>query len=206
MRTIDRTGMRYGKLVVIRKHGYKRSQITWECKCDCGEIAIVVGANLGRNTNSCGCMSSRLTAKEDSTTHGMSTTRIYRIWNGMVNRCTNHNNKSYKNYGGRGIEVCLKWLKFEGFYEDMGQSYSEGLSIERKNNDLGYNVENCMWITMNQQAVNKRNTIRVMYNGEFTSLRNYCKIQNVPYQRTIDRINSGMTIDEAINKPKRGDK
>jgi len=206
MSFIDRTGMRYGKLVVIERHGYKRNQITWECICDCGKTAIIVGANLGRDTNSCGCMSSRATAKEDSTTHGMSTTKIYTIWNGMINRCTNHNVKCYKNYGGRGIKVCSKWIKFEGFYEDMGQLYSEGLSIERKDNDSGYNLNNCIWATIAQQAVNKRNTRKVMYNGEYTSLRHYCKMLNKSYSRTIDRIKTGMSVEEAINKPKRGDK
>jgi len=89
------------------------------------------------------------------TTHGLSMTKIYHVWEAMKGRCSNPKNQVYRYYGARGVTVCGEWVKFEAFYEDMGPSYKEGLSIDRVDNDKGYSKDNCRWATRSQQQHNK---------------------------------------------------
>ncbi len=86
--------------------------------------------------------------------HGMKGTPVYRVWSNMLNRCYNPNHKLYNHYGGRGIEVCERWHKFENFYFDMGEP--SGLTLERINNYKGYFPNNCKWATPKEQARNRR--------------------------------------------------
>lgn len=150
----DITGQRFGRLTVISIH--KRcdkslhAQTYWLCKCDCGAHKIVGKRNLGRNTNSCGCL-----WWDTFVTHGQTKTPEYRAWESMHQRCRNPQNKAYKNYGGRGISVCNRWLKFENFIADMG-SRPKGYSIERIDNDGNYEPSNCKWIPLRDQAKNQR--------------------------------------------------
>lgn len=91
-------------------------------------------------------------------THGMRRTKIYKIWDSMLCRCKYPSQDNYKLYGGRGIKVCSRWLKFIDFYEDMGDTYKEGLSLDRIDNEKGYFKENCRWVTAKEQARNTRRT------------------------------------------------
>jgi hypothetical protein len=76
----------------------------------------------------------------------------------MIQRCLNPKNTAYKNYGGRGIDVCEEWLIFENFLSDMGNR-PEGYTLERENNESGYNPQNCVWATREQQANNRRGNL-----------------------------------------------
>ena len=107
---IDLTGQRFGKLTVIKKYGIaKNRQSLWKCQCDCGNIKIIMYNNLTtKQTKSCGCL---LRENGCPPKHGLSQTRLYRIYKGMINRCYRRQAKDYKNYGQRGIKICDEWLE-----------------------------------------------------------------------------------------------
>lgn len=149
---LDLKGKRFGRLVVLEGAGLNKHQKTlWKCRCDCGNIDTFVGGSLqSGNTKSCGCLK-----LEAITTHGMYGTPTRAAWMSMLSRCINPNNKSYKNYGGRGISVCSAWSKFATFFADMGKKPT-GLTLERIQNDLGYSKENCCWASYTIQARNRR--------------------------------------------------
>jgi hypothetical protein len=88
--------------------------------------------------------------------HGLSKVPGYDNWWRMIHRCTNSNWKHYKDYGGRGIKVCDRWMKFDNFYIDMGPRPSDGHSLDRINNDGNYEPGNCRWATQSVQSANKR--------------------------------------------------
>ena len=146
-------GDRYGRLVIteayVEKKGSKWLHLT---QCDCGNKKLVRGASLTKgSTTSCGCYQI-----EVSTSHGMCGSPEYIAWCAMMTRVSNKNQPGYKNYGGRGIDVCDEWNDFENFYRDMGKKPSKDHSIDRINNDLGYYPDNCRWADRVQQANNKR--------------------------------------------------
>ena len=97
----------------------------------------------------------------------MSRTSEWRTWNSIQRRCYDKNEKSYKNYGGRGISVCARWLEcFENFYADMGPKPTPKHSIDRINNNGNYEPSNCRWATAMEQGENRRDCIAVVYNGK----------------------------------------
>lgn len=149
---IIKAGDKYGRLTAIRfSHKGKNNRPYWLFQCDCGNTKVI-STNLVKNnkTKSCGCLN------DGHPTHRMKGTRIYRSWQMMKNRCLNKNSEDWKDYGGRGIKVCKRWMKFENFYVDMGER-PEDTSIDRIKVDGNYNKNNCRWATPKEQANNKRN-------------------------------------------------
>lgn len=155
---------KFGRLLVLEKSGVVKRRVTWLCLCDCGNktkastTALVTGVK-----KSCGCLAIEKLV-ERSMKHGLCKERIYKIWCGMVDRCTKPKNKSYKEYGGRGIDVCDEWLDVEKFLKDMGHP-PKGLSIDRIDNDDGYYKENCRWATPKQQSRNRRSSKKWFIGG-----------------------------------------
>lgn len=98
--------------------------------------------------------------------HKMCDTTLYSRWRGMRARCNNKNNEHYNNYGGRGISVCKEWDDFMLFQDwALANGYNDTLTLDRKNNNLGYNPDNCRWVTQVEQNNNQSKTIHVTYNG-----------------------------------------
>lgn len=125
-------------------------------QCDCGSARLVkLTKLLSGSTISCGCAKvDRFTAH--ATKHGGRYMPEYQVWLAMHQRCSNLKNRSYHNYGERGIKVCKRWAKFENFIADMGVRPFEGATLERTNNDKGYSPSNCVWATRKEQSQNSR--------------------------------------------------
>jgi len=152
MKKINLINLKFGRLTVLKQGETVGMHIYWYCECDCGNHKSVASRHLrsGR-TMSCGCLQ-----EEAIRTHGMTDTPEYSVWSGMHQRCTNHNNLQYKDYGGRGISVCKEWDSFLTFFKDMSYRPSINHTLERINNDLGYYADNCKWATRLEQAQNRR--------------------------------------------------
>jgi hypothetical protein len=173
---IDLTGKKIGRLTVKGlSHKNIRGEWYWNCVCVCGKKIKVWGGNLGREraTQSCGCLQHERTM-EANTKHGATLNGIkkpeYTIWTAMKARCYCKTVKGYKNYGGRGIRVCGRWLNsFDNFLADMG-SRPKGMWIERDNNDGDYTPENCRWATREEQQNNRRDSVRIKYGGDTKTL------------------------------------
>lgn len=130
----------------------KNSEQFWLFRCDCGKEKVISVSRVKRGTTkSCGC----LFKKGNNLKHGMCKKRTYTSWRGMKNRCLNPKNISYKNYGGRGITICPRWLKFENFFIDMDER-PKNKSLDRIDNSGNYCKSNCKWSTRTEQNNNKR--------------------------------------------------
>ena len=161
---IDLTGQKFGRLVVVGDSEKRsaRGHVLWSCHCDCGNDVVVRADNLLKGgTKSCGCYQKEMGILHGKVIkHGHSAkatrSRTYVTWQTMKARCLNEKSTSYKNYGGRGITVCDRWLhSFENFLEDMGVR-PDDTSIDRINNDGNYEKGNCRWATAKEQAYNRR--------------------------------------------------
>lgn len=171
-RRIDLKNKVFGRITCIEPTGKrKRGSIVWRCVCSCGkEVFVNSNALMMGETRSCGCLKTDTNSKQ-LRTHGMSRTRLYKIWIAMRRRCFNEKSKAYKNYGGRGISVCKDWMDFVPFMQwAVENGYRSDLTIERKNNDGNYCPENCTWATRKQQLNNKRSNRYITHNGQTKTL------------------------------------
>ena len=204
---IDLTGMTFGDLTVLGKgepyvspKGYRA--VNWICSCSCGNQVLVRGCNLksGAST-SCGC---KRVNHPNRLTHGLSKTRIYGIWLGMKDRCSNPGSSSYQDYGGRGITIDPDWGRdFEIFLDWASSSgYQDGLSIDRIDNNKGYFPGNCRWANASTQQNNKRNNHVITFNGETHTMKEWSDITGIKYQKLKDRLNKcGWEPARALTTP-----
>ena len=199
----DAIGKRYGRLTVIEIAGKgSHNRTLMKCKCDCGNEKVVPFGNLNTGrSNSCGCLERENYERLGNLnkTHGESKTRLYKEWKGMYTRCYNPNRHTYSNYGGRGIKVSEQWKTFEEFKKwALSNGYSDNLSIDRIDVNGDYEPNNCRWITMKEQSLNKRNTIYVTYQGEKKPLKIWAKELNISYWTLKGRHTKGWTDREII--------
>lgn len=164
---IDLQGKRFGRLVVLRKAGFriygklKHKFHYWLCVCDCGKQKTIAGGHLRNgHAKSCGCFQADC-RKRGSVTHGDSsggkTSTEYNSWCNMLQRCTNRKRPRWRDWGGRGIKVCDRWRKFKNFLEDMGRKPGPNYSIDRfPDNNGNYEPGNCRWATWQEQVANQR--------------------------------------------------
>lgn len=153
----DLVGLRFGRLLVTGRAKNSNGCTRWHCLCDCGKKVTPFGTSLrGGLTSSCGCLL-RESARERFTTHGGSYTSEYCTWRHMRYRCHNPRYPRFKDWGGRGIRVCLRWRSsFAAFLSDMGPKPSPRHTIDRIDNDGNYEPNNCKWSTPKEQMQNRR--------------------------------------------------
>jgi hypothetical protein len=151
-------GQRFGKLSVVGLHPERdarnRNRL-WICRCECGGETLAAGSDLVRgHSTSCGCERNR--GRHGMAKHGK-VHPLYRAWSDLNSRCSNPNHQSWEYYGGRGITVCQRWRdSFEAFASDMGARPTPRHSIDRIDNDRGYEPGNCRWATASEQMRNRR--------------------------------------------------
>ena len=157
----DLTDKQFGRLVVVCDSGKrgKNRAVFWLCRCTCGNLVYIRGNSLvAGKSQSCGCLqkeevSARITGKTTHHyKHGLARTPLYERLMGIKTRCNNSNQKQFKNYGGRGIQVCPEWLDKETgvirwFELSLANGYKTELTIDRINNNKGYSPDNCQWIS-----------------------------------------------------------
>jgi hypothetical protein len=213
---IDRAGLRYGRLLVLREanprinpgNGELRTQ--WLCRCDCGVEKTVAGSSLvNGQTRSCGCLAREAAYKVHKTNTKHGDARIgkhapeHLAWCSMFARCYNHKHPSFHRYGGRGITVCAAWDprqggSYENFLRDMGRKPSPKHSIERKDNDDGYYPDNCVWATPIEQGANTSRTVKVVVDGVSTSVRDAARRLGVNPSTARARLVAGRPMDEVL--------
>lgn len=191
----DVSGKRFGKLVVngiaYRKNG---KRLYLKCICDCGNEKIALYDSLKRGgTKSCGCLATKEILSERASTHGLSKTKLYKIWDAIKYRCYGKKSSNYERYGARGIGMCDAWrYDFMSFYEwSIQNGFKPGLSIDRIDNNGNYEPNNCRWANDYEQGANKRNNIVIEYNGETHILAEWARIIGVKYHTLLKRYSTG---------------
>lgn len=199
---IEMKGRRFGRLTVLSRatpHGIHPTK--WYCVCDCGKKKVVAGANMRRRhkpSKSCGCLT-----EEAKTTHGMTYSDEFRIWQGMVNRVTRVEDEKHKRlYIDRGITVCKKWRSsFSAFFGDMGPRPSKRHSIDRKNNNKGYYKKNCRWALPQQQGRNRTNNRFIVAFGERKTMVEWCEEYGILKSTLRLRLRKGWDPEQALTDP-----
>lgn len=191
---IDISGQRFGKLVALKRVDDKNKAVMFLCKCDCGGIKEFRSHSLRTGIRSdCGCI-------DRKTTHGMTKSRIYKVWSTMKARCNRKDATSYEQYGGRGIKVCKEWIesfeKFRDWAYDNG--YDDTLTIDRIDVNGNYEPFNCRWLTLQEQSNNKRTNVFVEINGETLNLAQVCAKYNIGRGCINRRYKNGLRGNDLI--------
>lgn len=179
----------------IQIHDGKRNRSHWKVKCVCGKVFNTRTDALKNGTrDSCGCKH----PQTGPIKHGLRHHRIYKIYMGMKQRCYNKNNHKYPQYGGRGIKICNEW--------SMKNGYQDDLSIDRIDNNKGYNPENCRWESKLTQSRNRRSSRIVEIKGEKKTFSEWCLLYEINRNTAVDRLRNGWDEVEAITTPVGGTK
>lgn len=194
-------GTTFGRLTVLgeTKRRDKSGNIYYLCKCSCGTEKEISGSCLRRGlTISCGCYNREVISKE----HKVSGTPLYQVYESMKHRCLCKTDKSYHNYGGRGIKVSDEWLNgFEHFSKwAVENGYRKGLWLDRINNDGDYSPENCRWTTPKIQQRNKRVNVFVEINGVTKCIADWAEENGIKHMTVYSRWKSGCR-GEALIRP-----
>ena len=194
----DLAKKKFGKLTVSHVEDKdKNNHVLWLCLCDCGNETVVSSSHLiTAHTQSCGCLKNT----GNNTKHGHSKSETYKVWANMIQRCTNPHSENYDNYGGRGIIVCKRWMKFENFLTDMG-NIPEGCQIDRINNDKGYYRVNCRWATPKQNSRNRRNNHLATHNGKTQCITAWAEEIGISKYTIYKRLRCGWSIEKALTTP-----
>lgn len=198
---------KYGRLTVIKEAAPKttpngRKFRQFICRCDCGKEVVKSLDFLTHAENpDCGCITPSRRRYGEMGQH-----RLYRIWKNIISRCTCPTSPAYKDYGGRGIKMCEEWFNdFESFYAwAFTNGYSDKLSIDRIDNNGGYEPSNCRWATKEQQMNNTRANHHLTANGETHTIKEWSRLLDISFEVIYSRVNKyGWSDEEALGFVKR---
>lgn len=201
---LEMIGKKFGRWEVVQEGTPKlysgRTHRYWECLCSCGTVTQVKEASLlSSKSESCGCLH-REKLITRLTTHGNRKHPLYAVWDAMKGRCLRKNDKSYSNYGGRGLTYSKDWEDFSVFFNwAVLNGYTKGLLLERKDNNSGYTPENCCWGTRVDQNRNTRSNLRITVNGVSIPLVTYCEEHNIPFRKVYYKVHfKNISVEEAV--------
>lgn len=202
---LPNTGDRFGKWEVIAIAGKRKGRYLIRCRCDCGSKKKVDFPNLYNGVSKgCGC-TRKATLTKRNFKHGGSGSRLYNIWCAMKGRCANPLNAGWRNYGGRGIQVCLEWRNdFEAFRKwALANGYYDTLEIDRyPNNDGNYEPGNCRWVTRKVNSGNTRRSILITAFGETKTAKAWSQDERclVDVRTLTQRIRSGISGEDVMQQ------
>lgn len=205
-------GERFGRLTIIKEVGtiirkprlYERRFL---CRCDCGNEKEVSLYSLTRGyTRSCGCLASdKLGKSPGKETEESPRIRLHTIWKCMKDRCSPNNTQYCNSYHDRGIVVCAEWGKdFNAFYNwSISNGYSPLLSIDRIDNNKGYEPNNCRWTTPKLQQNNTRRNVIMTMNGVSHTIAEWSRITGINQFTLYGRKRAGWSDEKALKTTSR---
>lgn len=203
-------GRKFGWLTVREYIGrVGRRRHSWRCRCKCGNFTTCCSDNLKQGkVKSCGCLR-RLSAKEQSTKHGLSSSSEYWIYRTMKSRTLNPKDISYKRYGALGVRVCDRWIAgdgkrtgFECFYKDMGPRPSSGHSLDRYPNGAGnYEPGNVRWATRKEQQNNMKSNKLLTWEGETLTIKQWSEKTGITSSALYQRAAKGWSTVKILTTP-----
>jgi hypothetical protein len=208
---LDLTGQKFGRLkAIFPVHVVDRW--FWACQCDCGSplTMLKLTARLRNGgTRSCGCLQKEAAKKNVQATsaknikHGLSSTRLYIIFNGMKDRCYNPLSRRYSSYGGRGISICDEWLFDVRVFVKwaLENGYSDRLTIDRIDPNGNYSPSNCRFADKVRQANNKTSNHLITWNNEIHTATEWARILRVAPEAVHNRLSRGWSIDRIMTQP-----
>jgi len=200
----DLSGRVFGQLQALSRvkrdrHAAGPRNVVWHCLCSCGaETTARSDKLLSGRTVTCGDHSRHPPPYRHALTYGS--------WRGMLWRCHDPRGKNWRLYGSRGVEVCERWTGrggFENFFSDMGPRPSAQHSIDRLDNNKGYEPGNCRWATRIEQRRNQRKSLFLEIDGERVSLAEFCEKTGRDYSVVAGRLKIGWSQEDAISRPVR---
>lgn len=203
----DLSNRKYGRLSVVRfSHSVKYttgSMSFWWCRCECGtERAFPMSPLKRGRATSCGCKRAEKT-RSLLRTHGETGCLEYHSWQSMLARCRNTKDASYPLYGGRGIKVCHRWLKYENFITDMGRRPSKNHTLNRIDNNGNYTPANCNWATKKEQARNRRSSLLLVLGGVTKTLAEWSEMYGHNPISVLKRLKRGWSLRKSLRTPMR---
>lgn len=196
----DLSGKKFNMWTVVDRNYEPKeyNTVRWNCVCDCGKSGIVEAKCLKNGgSKSCGHSSYSI----NSTKHGMTGTRTYRIWAGMKERCRSTNRSYSEYYSLKGVRVCEEWQDFSNFYKDMGVA-PENMSLDRIDSSKDYCKENCRWATKIEQMNNKSGLVFLEIDGVTKTRSEWAREYGISIETVISRMNiRGMSAKEALTTP-----